>query len=427
MSNILVLAGERFNLFSRVPAANVVVSDEDALYAKDRLGDGRPFWPFRFGTLGADRQITIDGNLLINSVIGSWTAGTPASWTEANASGGDVVETTVGAEVHGGTGSAAKFVPGASGTAQLQQDVIVRAGERLNIEAWLLSDGTGGVMRFRIYNPHSAHYLKTDGTWASTTEDLFTEAGGNYSQKTKAFTVESQATLRSELTTLRIIGICNSANKVGFLDDVTLWPDLDFASVHGHNLDAGIVAEWRHSTDAFGSSNDLVGGAAVPVYRPSFYSAPATGSTRRWHRLKAVGTNSAAAGAIYYGEAVLGQRLSLVAHPAFPMRIEPMLPTLRGRMGVSANLIELHGRAIPRRLTLPFDYAGIPEYQEARDAVYQRTLEGFHPLVIVPDDADPEVCVWGRLVGGGGYDRGTWSLRHRELVIEEEAFPRFVG
>src|ERR1700752_5370533 len=96
-----LVTGERPSHLQRVPAAQVVVSPAAlAGYEAPFLSDGFDGRPFRFGSMGADATITVDGSVVLNGDMET-ADGTnpPLNWNETLSGAlSDVTRTTTAGE-----------------------------------------------------------------------------------------------------------------------------------------------------------------------------------------------------------------------------------------------------------------------------------------------------------------------------------------
>jgi hypothetical protein len=381
-----ILAGQHLNHFARaVSAPALTTGAADALYPLANLYDGRPSKKFQFSAAVANGAITADLNLVKNP---GFETSTLSDWTDNSSGTGTSAETTVGAEVHGGS-KAMKLGGGASGVGQRYQDVTVRAGEWQLLVAWLRGDGTVNA-RLRVQNLQTGKYLVSDGTWSAAVTDLATQSAASYAEKPAAgglqFQVESYATCRAHTVTLRIY--CRvDQNGFGYFDDITLVPATDWLSIHGHNIEPLIALELRSSTDNFSSSNTLE--ATATVQRGRFYALLSARVFRRYWRVLFSGTPTAA---IRVGEGVLGQTYTLAQSPVFPWRLRPKRPQIRTRTEVgevrATGLVddELH------ELEVPFQHR-TTEWDELRQQLFERSRFGVDPAVVCPKD-DEAFCMF---------------------------------
>ena len=57
-------------------------------------------------------------------------------------------------------------------------------------------------------------------------------------------------------------------------------------------------------------------------------------------------------------------------------------------------------------------YMGMEEFRQARDLIRRASQQGRFPMVFIPDDQDPEVCLFGRIPSSYETDQAfidTWD------------------
>jgi hypothetical protein len=409
MASCRVLAGQYLNWLGR--ALSVTVSNEDSVFTKGGMYDGRPSQFFRFGSAAADRTVTADLQLLAN---GDFETGTLTSWTEVlTGTGSSGVESV---NVHGGA-KALKVNGGAAGTGMRYQDVTVRAGETLTAGVWLRGDGTRTVYA-RILNLQTGKYLTSGGAW-STVAAWASRTTASYADTSLTFTVEPMSTVLQPTCTLRFQVIADGNGDV-YADDVALYPGaLDWLSIHGHNLDPSIVLtlEWSDDNSAWTSAG------TATIAQPTFYLRLSSGLSHRYWRVKATGTNTAA---IYYGELVLGQSLALATQPRHPSlsawKLREEQPQVRSETLVGVPWVHNLTTEAVRTRVLPFRDIADASLQEARDEIYRRCGYGKHPIVLCPDDSKPEV-IFGHVVPSREQSSFQATAHDRDLTVVEEPGP----
>jgi hypothetical protein len=416
----LVLAGPGANLLERLNAARFTSSGAHASFPLANLVDKQPDSPWIDSAVGAGRVITVnlnhvyDGQMEADNGVGGvtgWTftpngVGTGAAATRTTSF--SPPEGTRCMDIFtGNTGGATK---GGVATTTFQ----VLRGISGRFRARLQSNGTATIA-IRFYDPGRGKYLTSGGTWTTTPTDFLSTSSATWvSSGDVLATIEASPATRYDLdeaTILVQVISSTTANINQQIDDVRFFPEWDTAVLAGHNLDVA-TCEFRTSTDDF-AANDVLWNAPT-IYKPGFYYSNTTKQSAPYFRVKFPGTNSAPIGV---GELVLGQRLALTRKPGFPtVRIrEDLIRPLPWRSyALSDDPL--------REVVLPFDYFGT-EWDEARDKVWQRSRNGLHPMVVIPNDADPVVCIYGRIQGDLEYQHTTTAVRKgASLVLQESPF-----
>lgn len=387
----------------------VIVTNEDSLYPRANLFDGVVANPFKFGSIAADCSITADLNLVNN---GGAELNAMTGWTNVGSS-----PTTSTTQKNDGTYA---FRITTNGDA-FYQVVYLRAGATYRFQGGVYGGGGAvqaniGLLDLRSGAALVSTITRTAASWAVTGPT--------------SFTVPAFSTGRYDMVPVQIS--CTQSGGAGttYYDSIYLWPAWDFVSVHGHNIQQNLSVELRRDTAAFAGAGTLI--ATMTQYRPAFYSAFAQ-VTDRYMRLKLTGTVGAGAGGAvaaigptYIGELVVSQRLTSAAYPSFGYPLQSSRRVVRPGAG-RAFIADTDER---RRIALDFRYRSGAEYTEARDFLQRSAFGGF-PLVVVPDDADPqepELVLYGRP------DAAEWErqraflhVRDAPLLVVEDPFPTFVA
>lgn len=382
--SIVLLAGDKMNVWNR---GTLTVSTGHADFPGSNLADGRPSRPWRAAALASDILLTCDGDILVTDGehVGKFdTAAHLAAWT---GTGTLSLETTDFA-----TGPGAGLLTSAGSAATRTYVVTVRAGERLTVAAKARGGTAAGIVRVR--NRKTGSYLTSAGAWQASSADYVNQSGASYASTSNVVTVESFPSPCLEPTADLEIVLTQSGAGTSYYDDIYVFPSFDWMSVHGHNIDNHVAAEFRSSTDAFSASDTL---EATLTKRPNAFHAKLSGNVdRRYTRLKLAGTQLSLA--THIGEVVVGQSRMLTRAQNYGWRFVPRRPQVRstGRTG------EVHAYRLtegqPKLLEMSFLFTTQAEMTEVEDEVFERTLGGVYPLVMLPDDSDPRVVVHGRIL-----------------------------
>ena len=387
-----ILTGRKFNLFERGIAT---VSLEHAQLGRTRLYDGRPSRAWRSTSLAADQVLRVDGNLITDGVsdfggFETWASGSPAGWTEENTGTGAVTEE---AAIFNSGAKSAKFTAG-TGTASIYRDIVVKAGEILNVQSALRGDGTG-IVRLRLYNTLTHKYYDgvATNTWVTAVSDVRTQQAASWSTETETITVESHALCQSDLVTLRLTVLSlTTGGPSAYADDVYIWPRINFASIHGHNIDPGQLVTLRSSTDNWVGSNTQEG-TAVPTV-PTFYMLQAAGNQdRRYWGIQLHGAPSVIP---EIGELVIGYAQQPTQQYENPLEASSRWD--RQASITPGGEVHTHKRSKwpIRSRVFHYNFWTQAAYDNARELFHLRPEGDAYPVVVVPDTTRPEV-IHGRL------------------------------
>jgi hypothetical protein len=384
MGNFRLVTGDPA-YYNSMAFGTITVPSENALYLRSGLGDGRVSQPFRFNVPGTDDYITVDANRALNPGLGTWVSGTPTSWFEA----GTVVETTTAGEFR--TTPASKHSP----SGQLFQDIIVRPGQSMNLDAWARISTTGATAAIQILLRDTNQYLTSGSVWTTTNSvTASTTSTPGFVNLTRAFTLPSFAECGYRDTVkLRIILINSGGSEFAFFDDVTLYPGVDTAAIFGHNIDSSIVAELHSSQNGLFAGDDILQ-ATMTKNVPSFYTVLGSVQYSRHWRFRLAGTNVVGLDGvvpIQIGEAFIGQTYQPLGMYS-PGQVQRFVYDHYGtetRSGeVWAKRASRHRRRAP--FVFPFVWPSQAEFDEAL-AFWDRAEGRLWPAIAIPDTALPGV------------------------------------
>lgn len=401
MSELLIVAGRLHNDLAR---GTVTATSENTLFPLSRLYDGKPSQDFRFNAAGVDDSITLDGDLLKGA--GAFESGISALWT---GSGGTFALDT--GTKHSGAQSG-KLTHSSSATRSF--DYEVRSGETLNGAYALRGDGTASSKLYLI-NTRTGMYW-TGSAWTATPTALDSQTTASFKTGTFQATAESYAVARVPVVTMRLTFEL-SASGSAWLDSTYVWPSWDFVSVHGHNL-GPVTCQVRSSTDGFAASNDLEG--SPTIYAPRFWHRLATPSTRRYRRLKFVGTNHEPIrlGEVVTSKAYAAAKIHEWGYELREVYSDTALQMPDGAVHV-ANVSEF-----PRLAFASKFFRTAAQQDDARRELFGRAQGRAYPLVLVPDDSRPE-ALFGLLGATWAATREFFDIYAQDdFQMTEAPFPR---
>lgn len=419
---IRVLSGERYNVLATGESVTASPS-ADSLFPAANLYDGRPDSAMKFSAASTESTVTIDGNRSSNGSLDTWSGSVPDGWGTV----GTVAETTTAGEVR--SGSAARISGHGGGTlCEIYKDFTVRSGERLVLNGWrrILAAGQGSATGF-LQNLDTGNFW--DGsTWAAisnvflqdATNTTYTEYGPT------AFTVESFDEVKADTCTLRL----TLQNKDGtvtdyaFFDDWFLWPAVDIASVHGHNIiNAGEVL-LRSSYDNFASTSGVTTRAVMSVLRPSFYTVLSSAIDERYWQLQ-ISTTTPTVQPTWIGELVIGLADTQDRQFNYDSEITHLEDIIGSRTLGGAPHVYRVGQRPRRVLSLSYDYFTEAEYLNGRQ-LFERSHGSALPVVIVPGSTE-DLVIHGRIEPTFGVRRSlTTHYTGATYTITEDPFPVWV-
>lgn len=387
MGTLRIASGQKWNAFER---GTITVSSEHSQLLKKYLADGRTNRPYRAAAAAVtDLLITLDANFYANTPLSTWSGGVPANHSKT----GTVVETTVAEEVRGG--SAAKISP--AGRLFLTNDLLFKTGRSYQVDAWARVDSTGGQAELEVYNPVTNKYLTTGGAWSATQQSCTSMTSTTYAQQQRSFAVEGFGACGFRDTVpLRITMLNASGSGFAFFDDVTVYPGINCASLHGIRLEAAIAVQVRDSDDNFAGADNLRTTMTQPLRSPSDYVLFAIAYRRYW-RFKFVGTTVEAFEAT---EAVLTEVIQPTQHYETPRVGESRFDQLAATTPGGERHIHKRSKFMVRRRTFRYSFAGVgaqAAHDNARELFFDRPEGESWPALVITDTDLPEV-MYARLL-----------------------------
>lgn len=422
-------AGSRFNLIEN--AVSITPSTAaDALFPTSNLYDRNPASIFKFGSITASPTLTFDFDPLGGTGdFESWSGGAPVGWTEASTGTGDVTQEAV--IVNSGA-SSAELTPGASGFAGIYKDITVRSGPetstgisvQYSLRAALRGDGGIGQAQVEVQNLATKKYLKPDGTWQTGQISVMGRTTASWATSEVPFLVEPFSVCLVPEVTLRILVKNVGLGSTAFADSIDMQPNFNFLSVHGHNIEAGIVVTVRGSTDNFSASNVLL--ATCTLAQPSFWAIlsalgdPVGGATYRYLRILFTGTQSSSA--TWLGEVTVGRALRMATGPLYPFSLNHLDTQIRVAMRWGTQAYGL-GQAAVQTFPFTLQPTTVAQWNEYLREVFIRSRGGI-PVTVVPHDASGFTdVIYGRLATELPHEWGAPTVSKVSGTIEELPFP----
>lgn len=288
------------------------------------------------------------------------------------------------------TADLAAFTPGTAAS----YTITVRAGERRRVTS-------GGVSNVKVQNLSTGKYLTNAGAWQVASANCLTGAAS------LDYQVESLTLCQSPTVSLKI----TQSGAVTLSD----WPRWNAIAVHGHNLDPGLTAELRSSTDNFAANNVLQ--ATGAILQPSFWMQAAATVTSRYVRLALTGTNQATP---WYAEVIP----CYLETGGFGLGLDHELTIDEASLSSDSEFgdeIEYLLSPQPRRnLKLAFNVESTAE-RIVREEIVWRCRGRAYPLLAIPTSADtPAACFFGRLDKSWRVVRSFPTLWSTDLTLAED-------
>lgn len=428
MSAARILTGPRFNFLSRALAITLSPDAADPLFPSAGLYDDRPATICKFNAATANEQILVDLNHILNgNMEGGFVAGVATSWTKAGAG----ACTSEGTIVHGGT-AAQKINSAAGNGTNIFQMATLRPGESFKATVWGAT-GAGSATVFLIIQNELTQNYWNGAAWTSVFSDCARSNSSSYVQlsTTSNSPVVETSPLMLWYGTARLrmwlqvnVGGASTSDTVGYFDDAEIFPAVDTAALFWHNLDPALVVNWASgaTTSAFTTQSVM---SVLPI---SFYSVLATPTFARYWLMQFVGTQivggtPGTVTPIWFGEYVLGQSTALLRQNDYNLVTKHHEFQNRVVSQVGDQYVYVLGGGPTRTLTIAIAETAATEYKQFRDAIMRHSRLGRDSCVLIPWDADPDVCVYGRFAPDVTETRELLTWWRNAGSVQEAAAP----
>lgn len=389
----LYLAGAGYNQLARCATAPTPGSSDSILGNVGALYDYETWEPFVFdGT----NYLDIDLNQVPNGDFeAAFVSSLPtAAWVKLGSC--TISRDTVTFD----QGAASLKITGVTAQgAGAYYDLVVAAGEVLNFDPAIRiqqdSVGSDAAVRVSVRNLVTGNYLAADGTWQASLAGWVSDttlASPRWVSNTDGapgpggpgyFTVESYATCKSDLVTLRVY--CWQTNTLGsgsntlWFDNVVVYPRINYVSIHGHNTSAGMgPVELRSGT----SSPAATVRATLTLAQPTMFASFAAKDARYW-RLIAT-TTPPDSRQWLLREVVLGQSRELTQQREDGAESVLIDTQDRGEADLGPGEAYTRVDRARRRMTIRLKHPSSTELGEWQE-IMARSRNGAIPLVMVPD------------------------------------------
>lgn len=374
-----------------VNACTIAVSPSaDTLFPSSHLFDQYPSIVMKNTSSVNYGIVRIHCNLVefYNFTTGWAVPTVPDGWTDDSSTSGSLARST------GVDGRASVLqLTATSGTAATYQDITVLSGWRMKTKSFLYGDGSNGP-KIYIKNLDTGEYLDntTAGTasWNATSEVVHhTITSCDWSGREIGFTVTDYTTTQRHLCTLRVT--IKSTEGITYADGVRIWPEVDFISIHNHNLSPKLVELKLQASTIANVTSELNVNENVTIKQPSFYHlvTSADKASPYW-RIAWIGTNDEVP---KLGEVVFGQYVapSTTMKPTYAKRPLSYSHTSIEQRVVGGNIHRTKlSDHYSRNRTLKFSLRSSDAYDDAVE-LFDRSAGGTEPVVLVLNDDKDEV------------------------------------
>lgn len=299
-----------------------------------------------------------------------------------------------------------RYTPSAGDAAY--QDVVVRAGEKLQIRS---THGTfAGTQAVQVQNLATGNWLNSSGAWVAVASGSLA-AGVSVissvaaSTDTFDFTVESMSAFGDTGYFVLRIYIWTSAGSTNIQDafsNLELTPFVNCAWVYGHNFSNQYIPTLETSSN--GSAWTVVSTGAI--HQPGLYFS-ITDTLARWWRIKftavPIRDNAVTQPLPGIGEAFVGYASSPVRQQRWGWKERDIFPQLRQKNAAGQpwayTITSTRMRGLELQF-LPYDTPAtgdaLAALESIRKDIWLRSNGGAYPVAIVARDARPDI-VFGML------------------------------
>lgn len=404
-----LLTGPYLNNLTRMASAATTNPSMHTLFPVTHAYDNRSAKAAMFSAAQDDSVVTFNQTMVQGG--GFESDADVAEWTVLGV-GSQAKDAT---SPHAGTYSLL-ITPGGSAVEVITyQDVLVRAGEELTFQA-AAKAGTGDAV-IRIRNRQTGNWLDTNGAWQASVTALFTETGGSWQTCAETFTVESLSTCKEDTVYLRIF--LRGDQGTARFDQVALFPSVNWASVHGHNIPPFIVPTLQRSTDGSSWTTETT----MTLRRDSFHASLASLKAYQYWRLLFDGRPDTGS-LMHVGEIVLGQSFDMGHNPAYGAGITWTEKQTRLETDLGEPFVHLHNVKAPQRsMVMTINTRGDTEYESLYKTIFRGSRGGGNLICIAPTEMDSGVAILGRVQEALAMVKSTPDWRTGELEVTELPLP----
>ena len=293
----------------------------------------------------------------------------------------------------------------------------VAAGEYLS--AYAQAKNSGGVGACYAQNLMTNMYLQPDGTWGAN-RNPWHVSGAAWDAKKVTFQVEDFDACGEEPTIRWIFEASPAISASALFDAFVVFPRIDIAILVGHNVPPSVALQLQASKDDpfdSGKSEKI----DVPHSRHTTHVEFDPLDLMLWELTYDVGRPDGRS--MYFGEIILGQKLSLQRRFDAGVKVETALPQDRPGDDMFGSLRVYPRAAHPRRrMSMNFSYFDDESWREMMTTL-ERTRNGADAAVIIPDIDDPGSAIYGRVNQSVDWTHSSDQAENRKMGIVFDELP----
>lgn len=409
MAEAFFVAGHAAN--ACVKAQGVTVSSEDSLFPKANLQNGKPWEPFRFGSLDVNPKIEFDCNIMSNGGFEADANGTspPTNWKIPTGGGSPTVTTAVFNE-------GAKSLELNATNEAAYQDREVRPGGTYRISCDLRGDGTNIVSAY-VQDLLTGKWLQSGGTWTTTKTAWVTRSTATFATSLLTFTLEAVPSGHIGPAKIRILfDRPGTITAAAYVDAVWMWPKITCAALLYDTIPTGFLVAVQSDDQPSFPSPTANGNLPSNRFR-RYLTFAGPGTLERYWRFLITG-NVYDEFKPWVGQAVLGERTVFTTNQKYGLVTARRMP----KSGTSELPTSI---AAAPRYRLDMEWASnYTSYQQVADEMLAQSTYGDEPILVSPQITRPEF-VYGRGARVSELD-AAWELNdflNYSLSLEDDPYP----
>lgn len=405
MVDSLFVAGHAQNAVIR--ARLVTVTSENADFPKGNLQNGFPYRAHKFDAAGTDLEFKFD-TAIFDYDFEADATGSPPGGDWVTAAGTPTVETAPGS----GHGTKSLRLNAAAESSQLDFSMASNVGFDVDLSLW----GSGGeFIDVFLLNLETGRYWN-GSAWTTSRTAFRSQSSAAWSVAVSQVAAEQPGWgWMGGLSRFRLIAEKRSGTGATYIDDVAVWPDTSFASLHNF---AGIPEAVSILVQSSADDASYATIATMPArHFRSYVYFPGATSRRYWKFLLS--------GECYFppkiGQPVLADAFVF----DYPVNRKQSIIRAMPIGGMNTDSVEIP-TALAAAPRLVADLAWLDHTDGLRvvaDSLVGASMCGVEPVVIVPDADKPEI-VYGR--GGGlrsfAYDRLSPDMWEYGLEVADDPY-----
>lgn len=408
-----VALGQKYGTTPDGPCEMVVGAVADG-YSVDAVADGRLSPVCKFDgesglTVGCSLNLVPNGDM---EQVDS--AGAPTGWNYNNATlTRDTTKT--------GGSYGMKLVAGGT-DAHAWKEVAVRAGEVMTVYASLYGTGSQEA-QLQVANMVTGNYLNSSGTWQAGATTVGVNSAASWVDESQEFTVETVAGVSVMKLVIRLVAAASTGTY--YFDEVLLVPKWDFVGIFGADVgtadNISIVIDKQASYWHGGAQSELIDLTAEEFDMGNLYALESSSYSDPFPLVEFNNSVSYFGNELSVGEIFIGKSVTLPGlayHPKVEFLEDQIRLASRG-----ATYVHRDAARPRRRISMRFPLTSDADWQTLRDKLGLGSSWGAQPSVLILDDVETGMALYGRCAAQMMMSPGPNAFRLVDLVFDEAPHP----